>query len=73
VASAVVHRLAQPTFIGRNQVTISGSVGIASATDDRWNGEELLRQADLALYAAKKAGRNCWRVFHEDLKIIEAA
>jgi diguanylate cyclase (GGDEF)-like protein/PAS domain S-box-containing protein len=73
VASAVVQRLAQATFIGRKQVAVSGSVGIALATNNRWDGEELLRQADLALYAAKRAGRNCWRVFHEDLKVTEAA
>jgi diguanylate cyclase (GGDEF)-like protein/PAS domain S-box-containing protein len=65
VASAIVQRLAQPTFVGRRQVAISVSVGIAFAADARSSGETWLKHADLALYAAKKDGRNCWRLFEK--------
>jgi diguanylate cyclase (GGDEF)-like protein/PAS domain S-box-containing protein len=74
VASAVVHRLAQPTFVGRKRVAISGSVGIAFATDTGADGENLMRNADLALYAAKKDGRNRWRIFSQEMRAsVEAA
>lgn len=38
---------------------ISFSIGIASAPDDAQDGKTLIRQADTALYSAKKRGRNC--------------
>jgi diguanylate cyclase (GGDEF)-like protein/PAS domain S-box-containing protein len=68
VASAVVQRLAQPTYIGRKQVAVSSSVGVAFAADAAADSESLMRDADLALYAAKRDGRNCWRVFHSEMR-----
>ncbi len=68
VASAIVRRLAQPTFIGRKQVVVSASVGVALADDARANSEDLLKHADLALYAAKTGGRNCCRLFEPGMK-----
>jgi len=45
------------------QVWVSVSVGIATLPrGDGMNAEELVRQADAALYAAKAAGRNCCKV-----------
>ena len=73
IGSAVVQRLAQPMYIGRKQVAISASVGIALAVDAGSDQEELLRHADLALYAAKKDGRNRWRIYDQKLKAAAAA
>ena len=73
LANTVVERLARPTFIGRRRVVISGSVGIAIAGGTRSTSEAMLRQADLALYAAKKEGRNCWRVFSRRTQSAGAA
>jgi diguanylate cyclase (GGDEF)-like protein len=38
---------------------ITFSMGIASAPEDAQDGKNLIRQADTALYSAKKSGRNC--------------
>ncbi len=44
-------------------IVVTVSIGIATSLDVGVDGpESLVRQADLALYGAKRAGRNCWRV-----------
>ena len=68
VASAIVQRFAQPTFIARKRVAVSASVGIAFAKDAGSDSEELLRAADKALYAAKRAGRSCFRIFEPGMR-----
>jgi diguanylate cyclase (GGDEF)-like protein/PAS domain S-box-containing protein len=74
VASAIVQRLAQPSYIGRRQVAVSVSVGVALAKDSGASREALLKNADLALYAAKKSGRCCWKLFEPGMvDEVEAA
>ncbi len=41
-------------------VNVTVSVGIAESNAKESDEKELLQRADIALYAAKKAGRNCW-------------
>ncbi len=41
------------------EVVLSFSIGVASFPEDGSSGEELVAAADKALYASKKAGRNC--------------
>jgi diguanylate cyclase (GGDEF)-like protein/PAS domain S-box-containing protein len=73
VASAVVRRLVQPMYYDRKQVAISASIGVAFAKDSDSGGEALLRNADLALYAAKRGGRNCFKVYEPGMRQIAAA
>ncbi len=42
---------------------ISASIGIVTYPEHGANFQELLSNADLAMYQAKEAGRNCWHVF----------
>ncbi len=51
-----------PIAVGMSTRTITASVGIATFERDL-NGQEVLVNADLALYAAKNAGRNCFSSF----------
>jgi len=44
-------------------IRVSASVGIALFPQDGNTVEELMKMADNAMYAAKSAGRNCWRFF----------
>ncbi|MCB1996952.1 MAG: EAL domain-containing protein, partial [Rhodoferax sp.] len=61
LAETLCERLAQP-FVLRGQVQyIGASVGLASSPVDGTDREELLRRADLAMYAAKGEGRGRWR------------
>lgn len=62
LARRIVASLALPFDLENHTVTIGASVGF----DDWRAGEEeetLLRNADVALYAAKAAGRGSWRAF----------
>ena len=57
LADAAIKRLSFPYTIGSSTVSIGASVGIAISPFDGDCPDELLRNADLALYAAKDAGR----------------
>jgi diguanylate cyclase (GGDEF)-like protein/PAS domain S-box-containing protein len=67
LAHRVIESLSQPYSIEGNQVVIGTSVGIARAPDDGSSSESIMRNADLALYAAKDAGRGCYRFYAIDL------
>lgn len=61
VAARVLTALQEPIGVQSRRVAIDASIGIAVPIAGQ-DAEELLRQADRALYAAKAAGKGCWRV-----------
>ena len=50
-------------LLGEEQVVFGASIGIAFGGVLTDGPEVLLREADLAMYLAKRAGRDCYRVF----------
>jgi diguanylate cyclase (GGDEF)-like protein len=66
VAAKILAELALPFMIGAEAARIGGSIGVAVYPDAGRTAEELLRAADLAMYEAKTAGRNCYRIVRED-------
>src|SRR6201747_13188 len=46
-----------------HQVTTDASIGIALAPQHGTDLDQILKNADLAMYAAKAAGRRTWRFF----------
>lgn len=63
-AERVANAVAAPiTLVDGQEVSSGASIGVALAPADGVDSERLLRSADLALYAAKEAGRNCVRFF----------
>jgi len=67
LARRVIETLSQPYSIDGARVTIGASIGIALCPDDGTTSEELIRNADLALYAAKGGGRGRHHFYDEDL------
>ncbi|MBF0097616.1 MAG: EAL domain-containing protein [Magnetococcales bacterium] len=67
VASEVLGQLVAPFTLCGQEVMISGSIGIAIYPDDAASMDELLRNADIAMYRAKSAGRNGYRFFTPDM------
>ncbi|MFJ7069663.1 aminotransferase class I/II-fold pyridoxal phosphate-dependent enzyme [Streptomyces sp. NPDC101115] len=66
LAAEIVHTLSQPFHLTDGAVSVSTSVGVATVLDSA-HAEELLGHADLALYAAKAAGKKRWRRFRPEL------
>ena len=67
VAERVLELINQPIELGEgDEVRLTASIGIA--VGGRASTEELLRDADLALYAAKQSGRNRYVVFEDAMQ-----
>ena len=67
IADLLVQNLCHDYLLSTTTVRVSGSIGIASYPRDGTSVEELIKKADNAMYAAKAAGRNCWRFFEDDM------
>lgn len=63
VLERVLRSVAQPIMLGDEVVQVSASVGLAVFPDDPVDVDTLLRHADAAMYQAKEAGRNTWRLY----------
>jgi diguanylate cyclase (GGDEF)-like protein len=63
VGKALVAICSQKFELLGTTVQVSASVGFAERAGSNIDGSELLRRSDLALYAAKQEGRNCFRCF----------
>ncbi|WP_110666441.1 putative bifunctional diguanylate cyclase/phosphodiesterase [Salinicola halophilus] len=68
LAKRIVTRLARTFLIGGHQIDISASVGISRFDSSEGDTSRLLMHADLALYAAKSAGRDQYRFFESHLE-----
>ncbi|QNS07891.1 putative bifunctional diguanylate cyclase/phosphodiesterase [Streptomyces xanthii] len=66
LAAQILQTLSRPVRLLEDSVSVSASVGVATALDSA-NADELLQHADLALYAAKAAGKRQWRRFRPPL------
>ena len=57
VAQRIIERLSRPFVVGGRKYTIGGSVGIAMYPENGLTATDLLRHADMALYASKRGGK----------------
>ena len=73
LASEVIAKLEAPVQLGNQTVSVSSSVGIALFPGDADNSEELLRNADLAMYHAKELGRSNFQYFTEHMNQLAQA
>ncbi|PDV96680.1 bifunctional diguanylate cyclase/phosphodiesterase [Candidatus Chloroploca asiatica] len=67
VAERIQDTLSQPMVIESLEITIQASIGIAFMTGAYIRAEDLLRDADTALYQAKANGRACAMVFDNEM------
>ncbi len=67
VADRVLDHLSRPVTIGDRKLSISASIGIAIETIEHADPDVLIRDADAAMYAAKRQGRNRHRLFEPSM------
>jgi diguanylate cyclase (GGDEF)-like protein len=67
VARRIVDVISKPFDLDGKPASIGTSIGIAFAPEHGDDPEELMKRADMALYATKGAGRNDYRIFGSDM------
>ena len=73
IARRLVKALQEPFDVGGQKVYSSPSIGIAFAGTGLETPDELLRDADAAMYDAKKRGKACFSVFQNSLSVAARA
>ena len=68
LAQRLVDAIDQPYDLEGRRISSSISLGIAVEDDETTDAEYLFRNADMALYRAKAAGRNTWRFFEPEMQ-----
>jgi len=69
VAQRIVYRLRAPIEIDGRSIVTEGSVGVAVGSPSMLSAEELLRNADLAMYVAKSRGKGTFEVFEKEMHV----
>jgi len=69
LAQSIIWELSQPFQIADHEIVIGVSIGIAIARVGAAVGDELFKQADLALYRAKEDGRNTHKFFEAGMGV----
>lgn len=68
MAQRIIQMISQPYSINGMRAVIGASIGVAIAPFDGIDDEELVKAADLALYASKGGGRGQFRFYSSDLR-----
>jgi diguanylate cyclase (GGDEF)-like protein/PAS domain S-box-containing protein len=68
LAQQIVTKMTLPVVIDGQNIFTSCSLGIVSADCSHSSPEDLLRDADVAMYAAKKEGRGRWAIFDASMR-----
>ena len=68
LAECILTSIRAPFELDGQQITIETSIGVALMPEHGTEAEQLLKNADLALYKAKSEGRNIFRVFEASLE-----
>ena len=73
VAEKIIRSLKKPFVVGNVEVSISASIGVATTSDSVLTPDELMKQADVALYRAKELGKSKAITFSDELHAKQSA
>jgi len=65
VAQKIVDSFRKPFLIDTHQLVVTTSIGIAVYPNDGMDGDILLKNADIAMYQAKEAGRDRYQIYNK--------
>lgn len=69
ICQDLLHKLSQPFQLGENVVYVSASIGLTFYPEDAQDIDQLLKNADQAMYAAKSEGRNRYNYFTASMQL----
>ena len=69
LAELLLEELAKPFDIGDRQVLLSASIGIAVASEATQTADDLVRDADIAMYRAKTFGKGRYDIFVDEMRV----
>ncbi|MFC5076297.1 Phytochrome-like protein cph2 [Vibrio thalassae] len=69
LASDIIHEFRNPSLIDNHKVVINLSVGIATTSNNIIDYKDLMKKADIAMYDAKKDGKNTYRFYNIDTNV----
>lgn len=67
LARKILTVVRSPVHLGTERITVSASIGIAAYPENGIDRHQLMRAADIAMYSAKQAGRNCYRYYTQEM------
>jgi diguanylate cyclase (GGDEF)-like protein/PAS domain S-box-containing protein len=73
LAERILNAVGDTYDIDDNEVAVSASIGVALTPHDGTDADELLRNADMALYRAKAESRDTWRFFKPEMEATARA
>ena len=68
VAQRVIDALQEPFEVAGHQIRVTASIGIAQYEREAPDGDSVLMQADIAMYDAKKSGKNRFVFFSDEMQ-----
>jgi diguanylate cyclase (GGDEF)-like protein len=69
VAQRILATLGEPFDIGGHNLSVHASVGVAVAGDGAETADDLIRDADVAMYSAKSRGKGRFEVFEPSMQV----
>ncbi|MNV41284.1 Cyclic di-GMP phosphodiesterase Gmr [compost metagenome] len=68
LAEAITHAFTRSFQFGKDEFSVTTSIGIARAPQHGLRPQQLIQSADLAMYECKRRGRNSWLEFCEEME-----
>ncbi|MBX2804546.1 MAG: EAL domain-containing protein [Hyphomicrobiales bacterium] len=68
IAKAILQAVGDPFMLGSKEAKIGASIGLARFPDDGDSYSPLIKYADMAMYEAKRVGKNTYRFFERKIE-----
>jgi diguanylate cyclase (GGDEF)-like protein len=68
VAERLLKALSKPYWLAEQEMSSTASIGIVMGSANYEQAEQVVRDADMAMYEAKRTGKACYVVFDEDMQ-----